>query len=174
MCTSTQIAAACVLACILLAGCALPFTSGRLHSSPSTAADLPFPSDRLYVADGDRFPCVEGSETVGAPEDLEGWIFEPNVLSFTDSGGLLGAESLEALASRDPGLNFYQGTYYADGGAVEGRLVVPGLDMSMYRRVVWEYRIVATGPATFYVERQYEGTGVNRVRCYRLGYIQAQ
>ena len=46
--------------------------------------------------------------------------------------------------------------------------------MSMYRRVVWEYRIVATGPATFYVERQYEGTGVNRVRCYRLGYIQAQ
>ena len=145
-------AALCLLIVAGLAGCAVLGTKGQLHAEPSTAADLPFSNDGIYVASGELTSCDEARTASDSLPEL----VKP-VLSFADDGAFMLARSMEAyehLPEMLYGGAVVYGNYRVIDGIVEARAVGPGGDTN-YRRIVSTYRLTPTGPESFYMDYRY-------------------
>ena len=160
------------VASVLLSGCAVLGTKGTLHASPSTAADLPFSNDGVYVPSGGLTPCWQ-RETAPDTTDLIG-----RVMAFTDDGAFAIGLSVEALTqpprrrcreALDCAVDY--GNYLVVDGIVEARAVGSGGDTN-YRRIVSSYRLTPTGSESFYMEyRHTEPIFGDGERCHRQNYV---
>lgn len=132
----------------LLSGCSLPIVKGgRLHAVPSTAADLPFRSDGIYVNDGTTHSCHRQDEGL---DDLTTDSTWARAVAFTPTGEFLIARSARAI--RTDSFWVGRGTYRVEETFVDARTYTGGGD-TLYKGYVDRYPIVPTGPDTFYMER---------------------
>lgn len=153
-----------------LAGCSFG-TSGSLHVAPSTAAELPFASDGVYVIVGEPTPC-ERPPT--------GAVFDPAVrcticrfMAFEDDGTFVVARSEEALLNpttyEDPyGLAVRRGNFRVADGRVDARALGPGGD-SRYSRIVSAFDLAPTGPESFAYDQTFTADGTTA--CARHEYV---